>query len=160
MTDKKTTDTEFDAYLEGKSPLSDLYHQSEPDGPGKGIDNAILSAARQEAKKHSSGRGHRWYVPVALAASLVITILVVRVTPLNDVADPDQIAGSDTHSAPGQRLGSAKAAPEIMLNKINTLAASGEKNQAQHDYELFIELFPKYEIDFKKYPSVEELVKK
>lgn len=162
MADQKTNDAEFEVYLEGKSSLSKLYHQNKTDGPGNDIDNAILSAARQKAKKHSSsssGRGYRWYVPVALAAGLVITVLVVRNMPLNDVAEPDRVSESGTR-APGQHLGSAKATPEITLKKINALVAKGKNNQAQQEYALFVELFPKYEIDFKKYPNLKKLAKK
>ena len=163
MADKKTSDAEFDAYLDGKSPLSELYQRSETGGPGKDIDNAILSAARQEVQKHASGsstRGYRWYVPMALAASLVIALMVVRVGPFDNAPGPDQIAENETVTTPGQHVGSAKTAPEIRLQKISELVANGEQKQAQQEYELFIELFPKYEVDFKKYPNIRSLAGK
>jgi len=163
MADKNTSDAEFEAYLDGKSPLSELYQRSETGGPGKDIDNAILSAARQEVQKHTSGsstRGYRWYVPVALAASLVIAVMVVRVGPFDNISEPDQIAQNETPGTSSQHLGSAKATPEIRLQKINELVTNGKKKQAQQEYELFIELFPKYEVDLKKYPNIKELTKK
>lgn len=163
MADKKTSDAEFDAYLDGKSPLSELYQRSETGGPGKDIDNAILSAARQEVQKHASGsptRGYRWYVPMALAASLVIALMVVRVGPFDNMSEPDQLAENETATTSGQHVGSAKTAPEIRLQKINELVANGEKEQAQQEYELFIELFPKHEVDLKKYPNIKRLTEK
>jgi len=162
MADKKTSDAEFDTYLDGKSPLSELYQRSETGGPGKDIDDAILSAARQEVQKHTSGSstgGYRWYVPVALAASLVIAVMVIRVGPFDNISEPDQIAQNEAPTT-SQHLGSAKTAPEIRLQKINALVANGKKQQAQQEYELFIELFPKYEVDLKKYPNIKKLTKK
>ena len=165
MPDKKMSDAEFDAYLEGKSPLSDLYQRTGFDGgtdggPRETIDNAILNAARQEAQKTTSGSstsGYRWYVPVALAASLVIAIMVIRVGPFDNVSAPDQLASSEAPDISSQHVGSAKATPEIRLQKIDALVADGKKEQAQQEYELFIELFPKHEIDLKKYPNLKEL---
>ena len=163
MTDHKTTDAELDTYLNGKSSLSELYQQSEPGGPGKKIDDAILNAARQEVQKHNSGsakRGFRWYVPMALAASLIVAVAIIRIVPVNHTSEPDQLAIDKEQVIPGQHVGSGKATPEIILKKIDGLVANNEMSQAQQEYELFIELFPQHEVDFKKYPNVKKLSKK
>ena len=160
MADQKTSDTEFDDYLKGESALSDLYHQSETNGPGKDIDNAILSAAHQEVKQTSSGsssKTYRWYVPLALAASLIIAVFAIRIIPLDNSLDPDQIAENGQQANTGQHVGSGKAAPDVMLEKINELVVSGNKDEAQQEIELFVELFPDYKIDFSKYPALKEL---
>lgn len=163
MADQKTSDTEFDGYLEGKSPLSDLYKQSEADGPSKDIDNAILSAARQEVQQHSSGatgKTFRWYVPMALAASLIVAVVAVRIIPVDNTLETDQLAGNGSEKESGQIVASGKATPEVMLEKINGLVESGEKEQAQQDYDLFCELFPQHKVDFNKYPALKKLSKK
>lgn len=157
MADQKTNDTELETYLEGKSPLSNLYRQSEATGPSKHIDDAILNAARQhtaETTKHS----HRWYVPIALVASLIVAVVVVRIVPFN-TPESEQLAENDKPSSSGQHVGASKATPEIMLEKINQLVKDGEKKKAKQEYELFIELFPRHKIDFKRYPGIKTLEK-
>ena len=163
MADQKTNDKEFETYLEGKSPLSDLYHQSETTGPSKDIDNSILNAAKQETQRHtvsSSKRGYFRYLPMALAASLIVAIVVLRIVPFDTPPATDHLAGTGEQSPPGEHVGSSKATPEILLEKINLLVAKGEKKQAQQEYELFIELFPHHEIDFKRYPNIKLLKRK
>lgn len=159
MTEQKTNDSEFQTYLEGKSSLSRLYHQTESTGPGKHIDDAIMKAATEESKKHIAGtftHGYRWYIPITLAASLLIAIMIVRVALFNNVPEPDTVA--ETDKAPdGQHLGASKASPEIMLRKINQLMMDGKQEQAQQEYELFIELFPQHEIDLQRYPGIKNL---
>jgi len=160
MADRETNDTEFEAYLNGKSPLSKLYQQSDASAPAKHIDDAILTAARQQAQRRIAGltsRGHRWYLPVALAASLVVVIVILRIFPIETPYEPDQIADTKEQALPNQHVGSGKATPEIILEKINRLVANGEEELAQQEFELFVELFPRYEIDFEQYPGIKTL---
>lgn len=160
MADQETNDTEFETYLEGKSPLSKLYQQSDASAPAKHIDDTILTAARQQAQRHIAGassRVHRWYLPVALAASAVVVVVILRIFPIGTSTEPDQITDTNERALPNQHVGSGKASPEIMLEKINRLVVNGEEELAQQEFELFVELFPRYEIDFEQYPGIKKL---
>ena len=162
MTEKKTTDTELEAYLEGDSPLSNLYHQDQETAPNKHVDETILNAARAEAEKQNLSpltQNIRWYKPIALAASLLVAIMIIRVSLINNSQDTDQLADSPQPSTTGQHLGAGKASPQIMLEKINRLAIDGKKEQASQEYELFVELFPDHDIDLKKYPGIQSLLR-
>lgn len=143
-----------------KSPLSELYHTDTAEGPGKSVDEAILSAARQEVQQHHAAAktgGFRWYVPVAVAASLVFVIVIMQLIRPDESPVSEQLVGNGKHTLSDQHVGSGKPPPEIMLEKINQLIRDGRQEEAKREYESFRELFPGYKIDFEKYPYLKDL---
>lgn len=69
-----------DGYLGGKSDLSGLYGRADQPEPPASLDKEILEAARSEVRpggRASGPFGAKWYVPVSLAAVLVLTVGVV-----------------------------------------------------------------------------------
>lgn len=85
MTDQIRDEKEFrefyQTYLDGRSPLSELYQQSEEtqaNGPSKAVDEAILSAAKKQTNKsHLVKFPQRHSIkPYSLAASVAIFSLV------------------------------------------------------------------------------------
>ena len=163
MADQQSKNSEFEDYLAGKSNLSALYKQSDSGEPGKVIDDAILSAARQEVQKHSSAssqRGFRWYVPMALAASLILAVFIIRVMPVNQTTESEQIADTNKQDEIEQRSAAGRATPELMLQKINNLLAEGKNKEAEEEYEIFTDLFPNHEINYQKYPNLKRFTKK
>ena len=74
-------DQAFKDYLRGDSGLSRRYRAGKQAQPSEHLDDAIIAAARKEAASrprpvHSPFGGH-WYVPVSLAAVLVICVSIV-----------------------------------------------------------------------------------
>ncbi|MGD8925654.1 MAG: hypothetical protein PVG20_02310 [Thioalkalispiraceae bacterium] len=160
MADQKTDDSEFEKYLQGHSPLSKLYADSEAGKPSRHVDDAILAAAKQSVSAHtsaSSQRGYRWYVPVTLAASLILVIFAIRIIPLEKSTDTDLVVEKSGQGDSRQHNAASKATPELMLDKINQLIADGKLDDAQEEYQIFIELFPDYRIDYQKYPKLKNL---
>lgn len=79
MSDKKDEQA-LEEYLKGNSSLSRHYHDESAAEPPARLDAAIISAAKQavENKKTTAGPfSARWYVPVSLAAVVVICFSVV-----------------------------------------------------------------------------------
>lgn len=74
-------DRELHEYLSGESPLSESYRRQGVETPPLSVDNAILAAARREAKSRSRPAigpfGSHWLVPASVAAVLVIAIGLV-----------------------------------------------------------------------------------
>ncbi len=80
MANNTHDDSEFNAYLQGQSPLSKLYQQTTATGPSAAIDAAILAAAHASVKKRGgpvSPFSYRWMVPTALAAVIVLSVTLV-----------------------------------------------------------------------------------
>ncbi len=162
MAEQPPSDTEFENYLAGKSPLSKAYQQTPETGPGPHIDNAILNAARDEvSKKHSSAssKGYNWYVPMALAASIFVAVGVIRIYSTNPDSDSDseQIAGNTDNTSQSDITAAGKSSPERVLDKISKLVEQSETELAAEQYQAFVELFPDYKIDFNKYPNLKSL---
>jgi hypothetical protein len=74
---------ELEEYLKGQSELSRQYRAESGNEPPEHLDAAILSAAKKAIENQGAGGGPsttRWYVPLSLAAVLVISFsLVFRV---------------------------------------------------------------------------------
>ncbi len=67
----------FERYLQGDSQLSRLYEDTATERPPAELDTAILARARDEAAARRRARGpfaHTWFVPVSLAAVLVLAV--------------------------------------------------------------------------------------
>ncbi len=78
MSDEKDKQV-LDDYLKSGSPLSRRYHAGVQEEPPAHLDAAILAAATKAVTSKPSG-GHQWYVPLSLAAIVVISFgLVFRV---------------------------------------------------------------------------------
>ena len=72
---------ELEAYLQGDSELSKIYHEGTKLEPGADLDEKILAASRREVKAkprfaYSPFAGD-WHVPASLAAVLVLSVGVV-----------------------------------------------------------------------------------
>jgi hypothetical protein len=160
MTDNKTTKSELEEYLSGKSPLSKLYQQCNVGEPGKDIDEHILNTAKQGVESHSSAsshRGYRWYLPTALAASLILAAIIVQIVPTDKTTETGQISESSSQNDSRQHSAAGRATPEILLENINNLLAEGKEDEAEKEYKIFTELFPNHQIDYKKYPHLKKL---
>ncbi len=161
MAEKPSSDTEFEEYLAGKSPLSKTYQQTPETGPSEFVDMAILKAAREEVnKKHTgggSGKGYNWYVPMALAASVLVAVGVIRLYSTDPAADSELIAGNGDQSTQTDISAAGKPSPERLLDHISELVAQSKTEMAAEQYEAYKELFPDHEIDFNKYPNLKTL---
>lgn len=79
MSDQKDNQI-LEDYLKGNSDLSRQYRAESANEPPAHLDAAILSAAKKAADSNASGSGasnSRWYVPLSLAAVVVISFSVV-----------------------------------------------------------------------------------
>ena len=160
MPEQPSSDTELEAYLAGKTPLSKAYQQTPEAGPGQSIDNAILNAAREEVtKKHAgaSSKGYNWYVPAALAASIFVAVGIIRIYSTSPDVDTVVIAGNTDKSAQPDITAASKSSPERMLDKISKLVDQSKTEKATEQYEAFVELFPNYTVDFDKYPKLKSI---
>lgn len=71
---------EFEKYLQGNSDLSKRYHAESTEEPSAHLDNAIISAAKEattESKPGPDVSSTRWYIPLSLAAVVIISFSVV-----------------------------------------------------------------------------------
>lgn len=160
MAEQPSSDTEFEDFLKGKSPLSSAYQQTSGTGPSEHIDNTILNAARDEVSKKRSGasnKGYNWFVPMALAASIIVAVGVIRIYFDNSATDSEQIAGNSNNAAQSDITAAGKSSPERMLDHISKLVDQSKMDLASEQYQAFVDLFPDYEIDFKKYPNLKSL---
>ena len=162
MPEQPSSDTEYEAYLAGKTPLSKAYQQTPETGPSPSIDNAILNAAREEVtKKHSgaSSKGYNWYVPAALAASIFVAVGIIRIYSTSQDTESEQIAGNTDKSAQPDITAASKSSPERMLDHISKLVDQSKTEMATEQYQAFVELFPNYDIDYNKYPNLKLIAK-
>jgi hypothetical protein len=70
----------LEEYLKGNSGLSQKYRAESANEPPAHLDTAILLAAKNAIENHEKGAGSstsRWYVPLSLAAVLVISFSLV-----------------------------------------------------------------------------------
>lgn len=70
-------DREFEAYLRGESPLSHTYAGMRGEEPPARLDHAVLAEAHR-AVRAQPGRSawRRWSLPLSVAATLVVAVLV------------------------------------------------------------------------------------
>jgi hypothetical protein len=87
-------DREFETYLEGKSDVSKLYADlPEGDAP-RHLDAAILAEAHRAVNSRPGSKPkRRWVIPLSMAASLIVAVMVGLQLPymLKDAAIPQQI---------------------------------------------------------------------
>ena len=77
MTQEQDKDSEFDAYLQGKSALSDAYADLPHTTPSSHLDAAILAEAHRAVGARPGGRPRRsWVFPVSMAASLFVVVII------------------------------------------------------------------------------------
>ena len=81
MNDKdEMTDKELDDYLAGKSPLSKIYSSGNGLDSPVHLDRSIRQMAQQAQGRHSKGSTQpaksRWYIPLSIAAAILIAVLV------------------------------------------------------------------------------------
>lgn len=140
MTQKK--DKQLDDYLAGKDPLSSIYAQGAQPEPSEGADKRILEAARQSVGKKGAGLGPfsgSWFVPAALAATLVLTvgIVVTLEDEVNPVRyQPNQYRANEPQPAPAaserkrqesESLGVTRATDKKPAKKMKSDALKEER---------------------------------
>jgi len=86
--------------------LSDLYRARAREEPPASIDNAILAAARHEARG-STRVGIRWGVPLALAAVVVLSVSLVTV-----MRDALELSGESMNVEEQRQASPAPAEPD------------------------------------------------
>jgi hypothetical protein len=86
--------------------LSDLYRVRAREEPPASIDNAILAAARHEARG-STRVGIRWGVPLALAAVVVLSVSLVTV-----MRDASELSGESMNVEEQRQASPAPADPD------------------------------------------------
>lgn len=81
MSSQDKDDLALQAYLQGKSGVSESYRRASNESPPVHLDNAILAASRKAVKSKPrlafSPFASDWHVPVALAAVLVLSVTLV-----------------------------------------------------------------------------------
>ena len=162
MVDPANNEKDLEAYLQGKSALSALYKSSTAQEPDAATDKAILEAARQSVEQSatgSPGKGKRWYIPTALAASILVGVALVKLFPISFEDIPAKLVKTQPEAESGVYSAANPATPEHMLEQIVTLLKKHELEQAQEQYQLFRTLFTDYQIDYKKYPELKQLKK-
>lgn len=75
MAERKKDDRLLDEYLRGDSPLSRVYRETEREEPPAHLDAAILAQAKAAVGARRSKP--RWFMPLSLAATVVLSIGVV-----------------------------------------------------------------------------------
>lgn len=160
MTKQHTPEQEFDEFMSGKTELSRLYQQLDSNGPSEFTDKQIMSAARRAAKAHRQGAGTngiRWYIPVAIAASLALLTVLAVFHFQSDVQAPSDIA---EHGTQEREINSnLKHDPARLLAVIVQLQKDGKSKQANDQFIAFKQLYPDFIIDFEKYPELKSLEK-
>jgi len=159
MADQANNDKEFEEFLTGKTGLSNVYQHSTTQGPSEFTDKAILNAAKQEVASHSSGTAgkYRWHIPVTVAAGLVMAVIIFQVVPTTDDINSEIQVVDSTPVNKKQVVAAAKAGPDRLLEKIATHLKNNDPVSAKAEYKVFRDLFPKHEIDYKKYPELKAL---
>lgn len=94
-------DDEFDAYLSGRSPLSDAYGSLAQQEPAEESDLHIRAAAREAIDKHpkvaSSPFSSNWAVPVSIAAVLVVAVSIIALLPELEKENQIPLASNGLH---------------------------------------------------------------
>ena len=101
MKDKKTiTDQEMDSYLEGNTPLSEIYSKGKDVKAPEHLDSLVKTMAR-EAEQERFGENNlpikkkEWFIPASIAASVVAAITITFVFNFQDTDKNTQIAIKD-----------------------------------------------------------------
>ena len=108
-------DINIDRYLATGDKVSDVYHEQSLQAPAS-LDNTILDYAHQavESKPPSTAR---YWIPVALAASVIIGIFSFHAIQ----APSDSLPGTlPADTAPAQQLASTSTIPEQHADKDKT----------------------------------------
>lgn len=91
----KHTDKDFEDFLAGHSPVSDLYRKGDGSATPETLDKLILKQAHSvvETRHRSySPFSGRWVVPASLAAVIVISMTVIIQLPVHESAMPELIS--------------------------------------------------------------------
>lgn len=76
MAERKHDDRLLDEYLRGDSTLARVYRAGASDAPPAALDASILAQARNEHAPRRGGKP-RWFMPLSLAATVVLSVGVV-----------------------------------------------------------------------------------
>ncbi|MEK7191231.1 MAG: hypothetical protein AAB153_02935 [Pseudomonadota bacterium] len=85
MTERKKDDRLLDEYLRGDSLLSRAYRETGREEPPAHLDAVILAQAKAAAVPRRSGKP-RWFMPLSLAATVVLSVGVVLLMSREGVA--------------------------------------------------------------------------
>jgi len=114
--------------------------------PGAGHDAAVLAAARAYASERRAKP--RWYVPVSLAASLALGVLVGRAIDSGGAPGAEPVPLfvplEATRGATAQSVPVEQADPDSWYRYIQELVVAGERVEAAAHLERFNALHPDY----------------
>ena len=156
MTKPTTPEQEFEAFMSGQSELSDIYQQTQADGPSDLADKRILAAARSAVatRQDTNSRGKRWFVPAAIAAGLVVLSLVLVIQYQHNQTGQTDVAGQQPTDR--EMVSNMKPNPAHLLDEIVQLVKDGKTSAARDQFRAFQELHPDYPIDYQQYPELEQ----
>lgn len=146
----------FEKYLQGKSPLSELYKQAQPAQPSALTDKRILNAAKASVETSSraiSSRGKRWVIPAIAASFVVMTVSILLISNINPLSDksglgPNQDiyinANSPHPDQQGETLFKKQPAAELWLAAIGNTLSKGKTEKAKKELRKFLQQYPGY----------------
>jgi hypothetical protein len=170
MAERKKDDRLLDEYLRGDSPLSRAYRETGREEPPAHLDTAILAHAKAAVGMR---RKPRWFMPLSLAATVVLSIGVVLllsregVTPVPmETPSPMPVAPVPKPTAPTAPAVVEKApavtpkeaprfeprevvippkkSPETWLAEIEVLRKAGKHAEADAELAKFRQRYPDY----------------
>jgi hypothetical protein len=124
MSHEQEQDREFEAYLKGESPLSQTYAGMRGQEPPARLDHAILAEAHRAVGGGAAGaRGRpawrRWSLPLSLAATLVVAVLVGLELPYVSREPAVTQPASAPEEAPGVSVAAKReAAGRVAADKV------------------------------------------
>lgn len=112
MTERKKDDRLLDEYLRGDSPLSRAYRETGREEPPAHLDAAILAQAKAAAAPRRRGKP-RWFMPLSLAATVVLSVGVVLLLSREGVTPVPMETPSPMPDAPALKP-TAPTAPAVV----------------------------------------------
>ena len=112
MAERKKDDRLLDEYLRGDSALSRAYRETGREEPPAHLDAAILAQARAATVPRRGGKP-RWFMPLSLAATVVLSVGVVLLLSREGVTPVPMETPSPMPVAPAPKL-TAPTAPAVV----------------------------------------------
>lgn len=159
MTEQNSNDKPLNAYLTGKTTLSDAYQQLPADEPRVDTDVTILAAAKRET--NAKRRHQRWTIPSAIAAMLVIGVSLLwwqqNKTP-DLLSNKESAAPAQEKTLPQQVDSTLHQNPvaDRWLEQILKLHQAGKTTQAAAEFKKFREAYPAYSMDMDRFAALQQ----
>lgn len=122
---KDEFDKEFDRYMEGNSEISRLYSQSKKNSVSENIADVIRKSAKSppvvsEISRRKSSVSKRYFLPVAIAASILLSFVIFKGFVFVDKKEDAEIVALKTDPV-------IDITPEILPNNETTEQEEAEK---------------------------------